>query len=133
MQSVDIITFVTNGSYDIGYEINKELSFKIRRFKGSIIGMFEVTFHRRSNFVFRANKNMEGFFIRKRNWHQIGEDFPEHFDFIIKKAFMEHVVGLSRQMNKFRADEMNKYNKRSDFHSVMVNRDLMAGHIHKLA
>ena len=88
--------------------------------------MFEITFHRRSSYVFRANKNFEGFFIRKRNWHQIGEDFPEHFEYLTKKAFMDHVVCLSRQMQKFRADELNKYNKRSDYHSVMVVNDLLA-------
>ena len=50
--------------------------------------MFEVTFNRRVSFIFRANTNFEGFFIRKKNWHTIGEDFPEHFEYLTKKAFM---------------------------------------------
>jgi hypothetical protein len=109
LQSIDIVTFVTNGSYDIGYEINKMMSFKIRRFEGSIIGMFEVTFHRRSNYVYRANKGFEGFFIRKRNWHAIGHEFPEHYDFITKRAFMNQVTCLSRKMQQLREVEVKHY------------------------
>ena len=100
-----MITFVTNGSYDIGYMLNNKLKFKIRRFRGSVIGIFPVTFNRRSSFVFRANRNFEGFFIRKRQWKEIGEKFPQHFDYLTRMALMDHVIGLVLKMSKFRAEE----------------------------
>lgn len=133
LENINIITFVTSGSYDIGYEINKNVSMKIRRFKSSIIGMFEVSFHRRSNFMYRSHSRVEGFFIRKRKWHALGSDFPDHFEFITRRAFMNQVTGLSRKMNTLRDEEVNRYQKRSDYHSVLVVRDLLGDEIKKLA
>ena len=133
MENINIVTFVTSGSYDIGYEINKNVSMKIRRFQGSVIGMFEVTYHRRSNFIYRSNKNMQGFYIRKRNWHVIGSNYPEHFDYLTKRAFMDHVTNLSLKLNNMRDKEVKRYEDRSDYHSVMVVRDLLGDEIKRLA
>ena len=43
LDDINNIQFITQGSYDIGYQINKNNHWKIRRFKGSVIGMYEVT------------------------------------------------------------------------------------------
>jgi hypothetical protein len=113
--------------------INNKLSCKIRRFRGSVIGIFPVTFHRRSSFVFRANRNFEGFFIRKRSWKEIGEKFPEHFDYLTKMALMDHIIGLSMKMSKFRAEEQKRLSRRTDYHSIIIMRDLTANQIKNLA
>ena len=48
LDNIDIIIFFTDGNIDVGYEINREIRYKLR-FAGTIqIGGFELTNNRRS-------------------------------------------------------------------------------------
>jgi len=79
LDSVEQIFFFMKGNIDIGYEINRIVKYKIR-FRGSvIIGGFECSFNRRSQAMYKANTESNGYMIRKNNWKDIKENFVEFY------------------------------------------------------
>ena len=74
--------FFDQGSYEVGFEINKKKYYVIRykndkNLKANIIGAYESTFNVRSNFVYRTHTKCHGYFIRKSKWKTI-VDSDEH-------------------------------------------------------
>ena len=45
--------------------------YTMRETDHSIIGAFGVTFKQRSQFVYKASTQCNGFYIRKNNWHKL--------------------------------------------------------------
>lgn len=54
LDDVNIVTFVMEGKYKIGYEINHQERYKIQRQKQTIIGGFECTHDWRCIYVYKA-------------------------------------------------------------------------------
>jgi CRP-like cAMP-binding protein len=71
------VFFVCNGFYDIGYEMNKKLRFIMRQTKSTVIGGFEVLYDRRSHYIYRAHTNVSGYFIRKKPFKDMSNEYPE--------------------------------------------------------
>jgi len=46
--------FVLKGTFDIGYEINKKKYYRIKFGPGNVIGAFNLLFHYRFQFTFKA-------------------------------------------------------------------------------
>jgi hypothetical protein len=65
LDEADEVLFVVKGSVVIGYEVNKVKKYCIRQKNNSVVGAFMVTFNQRSEFVYTALSNIEGFFVRK--------------------------------------------------------------------
>jgi hypothetical protein len=65
------ILFISSGETQVGFKIN-EMEYYAMKYKDkSIIGAYGVTFHSRSQFLFKAAKNCQGVFIRKAKWHEV--------------------------------------------------------------
>ena len=62
------IYFVMKGTTLIGYDMNKERHYCVRKKDNCIIGAFGLTFRFRSTVVYYAKTRVEGYFIRKENW-----------------------------------------------------------------
>ena len=71
IQEVDEIYFIEKGSVDIGFEINREPNYVIRLQKGGVVGIYNVTFDKKTVFIYKVKTCFEGFSIRKSNWKQI--------------------------------------------------------------
>jgi len=69
-ECLDVI-FVENGRYDYGYEINKKKIYRIQFGCSTMIGGFEMNFQQRFQFNIRANSEIQGYGIRKKNWIKI--------------------------------------------------------------
>lgn len=69
-ECLDII-FVESGKYDYGYEINKKKIYRIQFGCSTIIGGFEMNYEQRFQFNIRANCEVSGYGIRKKNWLSI--------------------------------------------------------------
>ena len=67
-EEVDEIIFVMQGTYAIGFEINKKEKMVIRQGQVGIIGGFECAYGRRSLYIYKALSIIEGYFIRKKGW-----------------------------------------------------------------
>jgi hypothetical protein len=55
------------GSYKIGYSINKKEKFVLKYGK-NVIGAYPVTFNKRCLFIYKTVSTLKGFFVRKKRW-----------------------------------------------------------------
>ena len=115
LDEVNEIIFVEEGKYDVGYEINKVKKFKLRLTKNSVIGAFNVLFDRRQNFIYRAYTDCKGYFIRKIGWKKILNMYPEFKPILRKKVLFEFFFQVRKPIDRFKLQEIEKYNTRNDF------------------
>lgn len=70
-----------------------------------IVGIFGVTFFKRSQYIYRTVTNTEGFFIRRRNWKCIMDPTRNDQKVIheMKELIVrEYEVKISRRMDLFK-------------------------------
>lgn len=65
MQECLEIVFAMKGTIGIGFEINKARHYAVKMQNGCVIGGFNVTFFRCSNYIWKCMDAMEGFFLYK--------------------------------------------------------------------
>lgn len=81
------VLFVLDGKYDIGYEINKIRRFRKQFGPSTMIGGFNMCFHKRFLFTFVAHTDLDCYAIRRQEWHDIMQEFPELFRVVKHKCF----------------------------------------------
>jgi hypothetical protein len=59
------ISFCMSGKCVVGYEINNRKRYCIKYSDNFVIGAYDLTFNKRSMFIWRAVSYIEGYFIRK--------------------------------------------------------------------
>ena len=65
------IIFAIKGAIGIGFEINGERRFSLRKENGCVVGGFNVTFFSRSNYIWKCLEQIEGFFLYKHTWLEL--------------------------------------------------------------
>ena len=68
LDDINEVVFVTHGKFGIGYEINKRERYPMEVQDNSMIGGFEVSFNRRSQYIYKAIQNIKGYFMTKTAW-----------------------------------------------------------------
>lgn len=71
IEEVQEIFFIMKGSIEIGFEVSRKPKYVLRLTRGGVIGIFNVTFNRKTMFSYRVRHEFEGYTIRKDNWKQI--------------------------------------------------------------
>ena len=66
---VNEILFVSSGKVVIGYDINRTKKYCLQFQDKVVIGAYEITFNKKSNFNYTALSHVSGYFIRKSNWY----------------------------------------------------------------
>ena len=69
--------FVTKGTYDFGYEVNKKKMFRRQYGRDTIFGGFEVTFRNRHIFLVRTHSELQGFAVQKTKWLLLLDEFNQ--------------------------------------------------------
>lgn len=64
------VIYIMRAEYHIGYTINKKQYFKIKLVNADI-GAYGMTFKKRSEFIYKAKSDCEGYFIRRKNWIEV--------------------------------------------------------------
>ena len=55
IEEVQEIFFIEKGTVDIGFEISREEKYVIRLQKGGVIGIYNVTFDKKTIFIYKVN------------------------------------------------------------------------------
>ena len=89
-----------------------------------VVGMFGVTFHKRSQYIYRTVTNTEGFFIRRKNWKKIID--PKRNDHKVIHELKELIVRnyevkISSRMDFFKLAEIKRQRNRADYESHKFN------------
>jgi hypothetical protein len=80
LEDVQTVTFMAEGSVDLGYDINRVTKY-VTRLTGSLqLGCFECSYNRRCQLIYKASRSCDyAHFIRKKTWLAIGNEFPLFF------------------------------------------------------
>jgi hypothetical protein len=115
------IYFFMKGTYEIGYSINLENKFALK-YQHNVIGMYAVTFFKRSQFIYRTCKTCSGYFIRRFNWREILKDNDKHLcDEFKDQLAKEYEVKIMNKMNLKKSIELTRLSLRADFESHKFN------------
>lgn len=109
LDEVNEIIFIEKGEYDIGYEVNKMEKFKLRMGDNSVIGAFNICFNKRQIFIHRTYKECFGFSIRKSNWKEIMDEFPEFFAILKRKVLHEYITKIRKPLMGFKDKDIIHY------------------------
>lgn len=63
--------FFETGIVDVGFDLNRVKTFVLRIDQDILIGGYNVTFDKRTNFVYKTSQLCTGFSIRRTNWKSV--------------------------------------------------------------
>ena len=117
--------FFTTGTYNVGFEINKEKYF-VLKFNSAIhveaIGAFGCMYNRKAAYLYKTDSSCEGYSIRKYNWIKICKKHPrlsDAFNEVTKKAYDQNIKIKIEAMKKSKIEEMEQ---RNDFEMLQYNK-----------
>ena len=124
LDETDMIYFFTKGMFSVGFNVNLGTRFPLSYKYYRIVGVYGVTFFKRSQYIYKTKTNTEGFFIRRKNWKTIME--PERNDKNVihelkELIIREYEVKISGKMNKFKEEEIKRQMNRADYESHKFN------------
>jgi hypothetical protein len=71
IEEVQEIFFIVKGSIEIGFEINRIPKYVLRLGAGGVVGIFNITFNKKTMFMYRVKHRFVGYTIRKDNWKSL--------------------------------------------------------------
>jgi hypothetical protein len=119
LDEVNEVFFVMQGTYRIGYEINKKEYFNLAMREGTMIGGFECSMDKRSCLVYRTQTKVKGFFITNKEWKNLQTQFPEFMKPMVQKLtswYMKINTYLKAKKNVIIKD----FDRRADFKQFLV-------------
>ena len=122
LDEVDEVCFYNQGLVDIGFEINRRQYWELRLRTAIIIGAYNVSFKRRTKFIYMTSTMCSGFSIRKSNWHSIMSD-PDHkllagmLRNSVKKYYQLNILW---KLTPVKEAMVAKWKKRADYQGTLV-------------
>jgi hypothetical protein len=86
--------FIQQGKYDIGYEINKIVRYRLQFGPRTLVGAFNVMFSKRFNFQYKARTLIHCLALRRKNWETLVdrfEYFSECMKIVVMYNYSQHV------------------------------------------
>ena len=65
------VRFVQEGTFDVGFEVNRKKYYKLRFGKSAIIGGYQICFRSRYLFTYKASSLLKTYSLRLRMWTKI--------------------------------------------------------------
>lgn len=127
------IYFFSKGTYEIGFEINRQSYYCLRYRNSNVIGAYGVTFNIRALFKYKTYTNCYGFSIRKSNWINILAN-NEQIMSVVKDSVKENYEQMVKlKLLKAKKNQMKKWAKRSDYKAYLCVQEYqtMENHIAK--
>lgn len=114
LEEIAEIFFVSQGTIDIGYEINRQRKFVLRQTDKLVIGAYNCCFNTRSLFIFKCKSESSGYFIRKQNWINILNESPEIEDYIKMNIEKDYVNNIEMKVLGVKRMHIKKLAQRKD-------------------
>ena len=113
--------FFTEGSYLIGYTINRQPKYPMRLKGNTQIGAYGVTFNKRTLFIYKTVEQCKGFFIRKQKWIDIinnedNESFLYDAKLKIRSDYIKNIKSVLLECKEF---DIRKLTQRADYENVL--------------
>lgn len=120
LEDVDDLIFIHKGSLLIGYEINKTKKYCLMMRDKAVIGAHDCTFGKKSQFVYTAHTDIEGFFIRVHNWYEILRQNPDIAQQIIIKIEMDYLRDIMLRVGASKRQALKELEARPDLNVIQT-------------
>ena len=120
LEEITEIFFVSNGTMDIGYEINKQRKYVLRYTNRTMVGAYNCTFNKRTMFLYRCRSECKGYFIRKINWLECIKMDSEIENYIKKNVQNEYFDNILQKVMVAKKIHIEKLASRKDFEQVKM-------------
>lgn len=91
LDEVSEMLFFNRGNVDIGFEINHQKKFVLRLSNSIIIGAYNMSFSKRTKFIYMAKTYCSGYSIRRSYWLELmQEDDFKGLIANLKQSFLQY-------------------------------------------
>lgn len=126
LEEISEIFFVSQGTVDIGYELNRQRKFVLRYSDKKVaIGAYNCSFNTRSLFIYRCKTETSGYFIRKCAWMELLGKDPFIENYIKQNIEKDYNTNIEIKVLTVKEMHIAKMAKREDLKQVIVisNKD----------
>jgi hypothetical protein len=102
------------GQCVIGYEINNQKRFCIKYTDNFVIGAYDLTFNKKSMFIYRAMTYIEGYFIRKDIWMGLIDEYLAVGICIKRNILLNYLLKIRIKINVHKERAMSMLKLRKD-------------------
>ena len=100
----------------MGFKINEVEHYALKYKDKNIIGAFGVTFHNRSQFIYKATTYCTGLFIRKERWQQLLLEQDHHVCDLLKQNIMiSYMFHFRTKMVSRKKKVIEQFKSRNDY------------------
>lgn len=116
------VLFFIEGEYNVGYTLNRQEKFPMRLKGHTCIGAYEVTYNKRTLFIYKTVEICWGYFIRKQNWINIMSN-EDNKSFIydaktkIRNDFNKNIKEVLKSCKEY---DVKKLSRRADYQRVLT-------------
>ena len=121
VEEVDEIYFIEKGAVDIGFEISMIPKYVIRLAQGGVVGIYNVTFDKKTIFIYKVQQCFEGFSIRKLSWKGIifNEEYEDLTFFMRKQIEKEYNSQIKDKVIEVYNKVMIRLQQRNDQQEIL--------------
>ena len=115
LDEIGEITFVHKGKVGVGFEINRMKKVVVTFIDKCVIGGFYASFNQRSNYIYCAVSDIEGYFIRRSTWLDILEEYSNIGIPMKKKILIDYFFKLRFRLQLKKDLEIRNFMDRYDY------------------
>lgn len=118
------IYFVMNGQYDVGYELNRIVRYRLQFGQRTVVGGFNMANNIRMQFYYRAHNGLNSYAIRKRDWNMLcqeNEYFTQNLNYKFVMFFSNQIL---KPLSEKKRQDVLLYEKRNDYKQFYVLEDM---------
>lgn len=116
LEEVNEIFFIEQGCVNIGFEINRGHRFVIRLSSGGVVGGYNCTFNRKTQFVYQVCQDMEAQTLKKHEWRSLLSD-PDYA--VLSRSLRanqerEYLTRIKNRVTAEKAKYLDSLKRRAD-------------------
>lgn len=104
----------------MGYDINRIRKYVLRFEHMSVIGIFNCTFDERAMFVYQCKSECTGYFLRKRIWRSLLNDYHALSSVLKLVIHEDYIVNIKTKILTEKSKTFQKISKRADFTHILT-------------
>lgn len=100
------VLFVIDGRYNVGYEVNKKVSYRKQFGSSTLIGGFQMWYKKRFIFVYKVHSDLMCYGLRRQECYKIMAKFPDFHKIIKQKTLRHYFDNIYRPLMKSKNNDI---------------------------
>ena len=122
METTSEILFVDRGTVAIGYEVNHQKYYILKYKNLCVLGAYGLVFDQRTEFLFTAITDVQGFCIRRENWKNLLRDNKEVEKAMKISALQFYQKNIKLKIMPFKKRTVDEFNARNDIQFIIASK-----------